>query len=406
MDIIREHSGDLVILRLCGRLDATWCPPVEAALAAAVRAGDHHLMIDMSGVSYMSSAGIRVLLSCHRQLRTIQGRFGVIHASDAVRSVLELSGLQVLLASEPTGVRAPADLGTETTSARATWHAFLLSGTGVRLTAVGDVTRLRLGAPAENGPALRFGPDTTALGIGALGASFADNAPRCGEFLAAAGVAAFQPGDSSSRPDFVVSEGALVPEGHLVLGLVARGSWKSLIRFDAGADHGTLGATELASTLLRLSGARAAVFVVVAETAGLVGATLRRSPAPEAQSGEDRLAFPGIRDWLSFTGERAFRDATTLLVGVVAHPGGRLDELLRPLGDPAGPVAHLHAAVFPYRPLRQGRIEIQPTVSGLFDGPPVQAILHLLSDPRGVSGAGESQFVRGAAWLAPVLPDP
>ncbi|MBN8246575.1 MAG: STAS domain-containing protein [Verrucomicrobia bacterium] len=406
MDITREPSGDLVILRLRGRLDATWCPPVEAALAAAVRAGDHRLMLDMSEVTYVSSAGLRVLLACHRQLRGIQGLMGVIHPSEAVRTVLELTGLKMLIAGEPTGAAPAQDTGSERTSASATWHTFPLPGGGVRLTAVGDATRLRQGAAGEMGPAIKLGADSAAIGIGALGDSPADALTRCGEFLAAAGVAAFQPGDASSRPDFVLGEGALVPEGRLLLGLVARGSWSALIRFEARAESGTVGLTEFASTLLQQSGSAAAVFVAVAETAGLVGATLRRSPAPPAQAGEERLAFPGIRDWLSFTGERVFRDATTLLVGVVAQPGGPFDDLLRPLGDVAGPRAHIHAAVFPYRPLRQGRIEIQPTVTGLFEGPPVQAILHLLSDPRGLSGAGESQCVRGAVWLAPVLPAP
>lgn len=406
MEITRESFGDQVILHLRGRLDATWCPPVEAALAAAVRAGDHRLMVDMSGVTYVSSAGLRVLLACHRQLRTIQGQMGVIRPSEAVRSILELSGLQQLIATEPTGGTPARDTGTETSTASATWHAFPLAGRGVQLQAVGDAARLRHGAPAPAGPALQFDANTTAIGIGALGAAYADNLTRCGEFLAAAGVAAFQPGDASSRPDFMLGEGALVPEGHLLLGLVARGTWSRLVRFEARRECGAAGLTEFASTLLEQSGSAAAVFVAVAETAGLVGATLRKSPAPSAPAEESRLSFPGIRDWLSFTGERAFRDATALLAGVVAQPGGAFDDLLRPLGATPGPVAHIHAAVFPYRPLRQGRIEMQPTVTGLFEGPPVQSILHLLSDPRGSAGAGESRLVRGAAWVAPVLPPP
>src|SRR5688500_18617921 len=61
-----------------------------------------------------------------------------------------------------------------------------------------------------NVPTTEFGADAFALGVGALGGSFADCAPRFGEFLAVSGVAAFQPADGSSRPDFVVSQNALV----------------------------------------------------------------------------------------------------------------------------------------------------------------------------------------------------
>src|SRR5690606_27263521 len=139
---------------------------------------------------------------------------------------------------------------------------------------------------------------------GALGATYADCEARFGEFLAVSGVAAFQPSDGSSRPDFAVTDGAFVPEGRVLSGLTGEGSFPLLARFSATAEARTVGLTELARTALELSGAKAAAFVAITETAGLVGATLRRSPATESNG--DRFAFPQIRDWLSFTSERAF----------------------------------------------------------------------------------------------------
>ena len=135
------------------------------------------------------------------------------------------------------------------------------------------------------------------------------------------------------------------------------------------------------------------------ETSGLVGATLQKSPAP-AGTREARFGFPQIRDWLSFTSERAYRDSTSLIVGVVARPGTALDPLLRPLGSPLL-LAHVHAAAFPYRPLRKGRIELAPAVADLFEGQALQGMLHLLADSREFNGAGDSEFFRGALWIAP-----
>ena len=106
MEISRQSSGDFVVLCLNGRLDANWCNHVETALSNAVRGGEHRLHVDMSSVSYISSAGLRVLLTCFKQLRAINGRFGVIRPSEAVRSVLELSGLQMLITSEVVAVAA------------------------------------------------------------------------------------------------------------------------------------------------------------------------------------------------------------------------------------------------------------------------------------------------------------
>ncbi len=403
MEISRESSGDLVTLRLAGRLDANWCNHVEAALTATVRGGDHRLQLDMAGVSYMSSAGLRVLLAFYKQLRSIHGLFGVIHPSDAVRSVLELSGLGMLIASAHSPVVTAEDAGRAHRSAHAHYQVFTIGTGGIRLETVGDPGVLRRGIVTPPDRVHRFDDHCVALGVGALGTNPVEGAPRCGEFLAVAGAAAFQPGGGSSRPDFMVSQGALVPEGLLVLGLYGQGSFSSLVRFEATSEARTLGLGELAREALELSGSPAAVLVAITETAGLIGATLRQSPTPDAGTAGNRFGFPQIRDWLSFTSERAYRDSTSLVVGVIASPGAALGGWLRPLDRGTGLLGHLHAAAFPYRPLRKGRISLKSSVAGLFEGQSLQAVMHLLADPREFNGAGESEFFRGAVWIAPLI---
>lgn len=399
MEISRQTSGDLIILRLAGRLDANWCNHVESALSAAVRDGEHRLHLDMNAVSYISSAGIRVLLTCYKQLRAINGLFGVIRPSEAVRSVLELSGLQMLITSEIAASATTEDDGKKFASPSAAYELFALGAGGMKVETVGAPAVLARGSSVPP-VTRRFDASTVAFGIGALGGNFAESASRCGELLAVEGVAAFQPADGSSRPDFMLSEGALVPEGQLVLGLSAKGTFTSLLRFEANDEDRRIGITELMQTALENSGANAAVVVAVTETAGLVGATLRQSPTSDAQG--ERFGFPQIREWLSFTSERSFRDTTSLIVGVVAKPGTAFDALLRPLASGTALIGHLHAAVFPYRPLRKGRIDLNPAVTSLFDGQSLQSVLHLISDPRGFNGAGESELYRGAVWIAPI----
>src|SRR5262249_45345881 len=154
-------------------------------------------------------------------------------------------------------------------------------------------------------------------------------------------------------------------EGRLLSGLVGEGAFPLLARFEATAEARTVGLTELAQTSLELAGGPAA-FVAMTETSGLVGASLRRSPAGAA--GGDPFALPEIRDWLSFTSERAYRDSTSLLVGVAARPGASVGALLRPLKRGTDLQGHVHAAAFPYRPLRKGRIDLTAAVHELFDG--------------------------------------
>jgi hypothetical protein len=81
--------------------------------------------------------------------------------------------------------------------------------------------------------------------------------------------------------------------------------------------------------------------------------------------------------------------------------------MVRPLGEAASgasaPLAgHFHAAAFSYRPFRKGEINLKETVKTLYIRQTLEGILHLLNDDREIAGAGQSEFVRGACWLAPI----
>ena len=396
MEITTENQAGLLIVRLRGRLDSTHCSAVETSLAGFIKAGEHQIRLDMAAVDYISSTGLRVLLGAYKQLKSVKGRFSIAPASPAVVSVLELAGLDLLLAVADAPA-APAASSAASTAVTAVARPDL-TGELFALTAHTPLSVRLITDPTPR----PYASDTFALGVGALGPSLADGTGRHGEFLAAAGCAVYQPTDGASRPDWVVTQGALIPQAGLLDGLAASGHFAHLLRFAPAAGSRSVSLTALASAALDLAAAPVVGFVAVVETTGLVGATLRRDP--EAAPA-DRFGFPQIRDWLSFTGDRAFRDSTALLVGFAARPGaaGPLAGQLRPLsGEPNAPLGHVHATVVAYRPLTKGRIDVAPTVAALFEPPGPQAVLHLLGDPRGHHGAGESTFESGAFWFAPV----
>lgn len=396
MEITPQKIGDILVIRLTGRLDASWCDTVEKALTAAVREGEHRIHLDMEKVDYISSAGLRVLFSVYKQLVSIKGVFAIRNPSPNVRSVLQMVGIGSLIATGETAAEEVNTSSRTQASERAEYEIFTSEAAAFRLETLGNEAILR-GNDAGRPETIRFEDEVFALGIGALGTQAGENQTRFGEFLAVGGAAAYQPADGSTRPDFLLSEGEFVPEGQLLLGLRGRGDFPILARFTVKKDCRAVGLSELAATALELAGTPSAALVAVTETSGLVGASLRQSVA--ANTAPDRFAFPQIRDWLSFTTERSFRDSTSLLCGVVARDGTPFQNLLRPHGDVRG---HFHAASFPYRPLQKGSIEMKPTVTGLFDTHSLQAVLHLLADTREFNGVGESEFLRGALWIAPI----
>ena len=97
MEITQQPREDRLELRLKGRFDANWADHVASAIESAIRAGQHHIDLDLERVDYLSSAGIRVLLKYFKQLNTVRGALRIIKATDAVLSVLQLSGIATML---------------------------------------------------------------------------------------------------------------------------------------------------------------------------------------------------------------------------------------------------------------------------------------------------------------------
>src|SRR5215467_1204108 len=97
MEIKKQRVGDVLELEILGRLDGYWADHLSKSIEDVVREGAHNLRLNLSGVSYLSSAGIRVLVRAHKQLSAIQGSFSVSAPSEAVRSILHLTGLMDLL---------------------------------------------------------------------------------------------------------------------------------------------------------------------------------------------------------------------------------------------------------------------------------------------------------------------
>jgi hypothetical protein len=181
--------------------------------------------------------------------------------------------------------------------------------------------------------------------------------------------------------------------------LVCDGAWRRHLRFECAERDDATTLADIAAVCLDMAKAEAAAVVVLAETTGLIGAALRRSPYDSAA--DDFFDFPDVRTRLTFTAEPAFRGSLALVAGVVQKPGGPVPSThLRPLGD--GLAGHFHAAAFPFRAFKKGRLVLADTVRTLFEDTGVQGVLHLLTDSRPVVGVGQSEFTRGACWIGAI----
>jgi anti-anti-sigma factor len=417
MEITKQLLGDTVELKVQGRVDGYWSDHLAAAVDQEIRQGSHNIRLDLSQVAFLSSAGIGTLVRLYKDLKSIQGSFAVSNCSRTVLKVLQLSKLEDILVAKGAGTSSTTDA--RPIAAPAAPAKIERPEAIYEIYALAPEAKLdcqQIGKPGpletcsfdkEHCRTLQFSDSTLAIGLGALGDDFDDYKRRFGEFIVAGGAVAYLPTDGTNVPDFLLAHGDSAPEVQVCYCVACHGAnqqpFKSLLRFEAKAGV-PIKLTSLLESCLEFAECEQIGLVMIAEAAGLIGAALRRSPV-SAAAGPNPLEFPRIRDWVSFTAEPAYVNRVALITGIAVR--GRCDSLaplVRPFPTTSGaPLAgHFHAAAFSYRPVQRGKIDLKASIRTLFEGQHLEGILHLFTDDRAISGAGESEFLRGACWIAPI----
>ena len=98
MTITKNLNGTNLEISVEGRLDTMTAPELEAELNASL-GGAESLTLDFSKLEYISSAGLRVLLSAHK-LMSAKGGMKVIHVNEIVSEVFEVTGFADILTIE------------------------------------------------------------------------------------------------------------------------------------------------------------------------------------------------------------------------------------------------------------------------------------------------------------------
>ena len=97
MIVTKDEKYNALILRLEGRLDATTSVQLENVLNDAIESKHTKILVDFSGVEYLSSAGMRVLLSMTKRLKGMNGYFKLFAIHDDVMEIIHLAGFEVIL---------------------------------------------------------------------------------------------------------------------------------------------------------------------------------------------------------------------------------------------------------------------------------------------------------------------
>jgi anti-anti-sigma factor len=97
MEITSRHLGEVLILDMTGRLDTSTSGKAHDAVVGFAKKGAKRVVLNLDKLDFVSSAGLRVILTLAKLLQTSGGELKICRANPNVKEVLDMSGFSSLI---------------------------------------------------------------------------------------------------------------------------------------------------------------------------------------------------------------------------------------------------------------------------------------------------------------------
>jgi anti-anti-sigma factor len=382
MQITTRHEGPVMVLTLDGRLDAFGSKVLADALARPEAAGAVTVVLDMTKVPYLSSAGVRVFVSQQRELGSKGGALMLVGMELYCFNVLEISGMAEAFLRFNRVADALAQAGPLARDAarRSQWESYETYRTPVGTVRVipesddrgvvhliGHVrTVLESSLTADDIASKSFTGAEYSLGLGGLGDRLEDYFPIMGEMMTIGGTMVWLPTDGNDTPDFLIPRVDL-GQVNMRLGFNAaiHGRFNELMHFKSDNEEGAT-LSELYRALFELSKKRdvpylgAIAMAMRAQVGSLMGSGVTRSPIHRHKPANGKMIVDpaNVRDWFESDRVPRHKNSTGLFCGIGVDLKHDLSGLEKEMLDAAfwvhpdnagtkTELLHNHATVFP-----------------------------------------------------------
>ena len=414
LTINREEMSGYILFHLNGRIDAHWSKYLDEALDNALRDREYNIALDMKDVEYLSSLGIRSLIKYSKLVKGVNGIFGITECSPTVSTVLNMVGLATVLQWK-NPEKLPEEKKLHDISFDAENFNFKISriegadeAGNLTCSIMGNPEKLTTGFAQEDCKSEAFGSGRYGLGLGAIGSGFDDCQARFGEFAAFGNAVAFMPSGDVNTPDYMLTEGKLIPNIKMLYGILLEGQFSNFVRFSPIVQGKSISLSTLIEQISKNTGMSEFAMIMMAESTGMVGAALKRSPV--IIKNQELFSFPEVKENLNLTTEPEYSGEISFSISVItSDPDSKLNKMTRaviPLKSRSEGISvlrhHTHSAIFGYRPITKSELNIDDAVKTLFDEGKIYSLLHLINDRRDATGAGESEFSQGVCWIGKI----
>ncbi len=96
MQISVRTTNEVKVLAFEGRLDTRTSPGAQQQLTRLIEAGENRFLVNFERLDYISSAGLRVLLTAAKQLKRVDGELRICSLNEVVAEVFDISGFTTI----------------------------------------------------------------------------------------------------------------------------------------------------------------------------------------------------------------------------------------------------------------------------------------------------------------------
>jgi len=353
MEFSRLKHGNMMTLILSGRLDAAGAAELDIFVEHSVGEDPcRNYIFDMNGVSYLSSAGLRIFTLLAKKLAAEQGTLALFGLQSFCLEVLNITGLDKVLKIFPSQLEAEQSCqlqqrvtnaavatgarGEVVESPAGSYEFIALSEASARLRVFGDINNVlhsQLASTVVHGS--KFCDIRDSLGFGALGGVPSEYLPAIGHMLTFDGRLFWTPANTSVA-DYLFPDAANLDKSLLQSGfnLALDGPWHELIRFNGETVAGGIELGRVIRELLRFTATRHPDFkgMVWVSMLAFTGPVFMRSlkRAPLGASGPENMKTidhpTNIYNWYDEDQLPCLREGIGVINGVAV-------DLMRDLSD-------------------------------------------------------------------------
>lgn len=392
---ITEQSG-MTLLTIAGRVDSMTSPDVQHQIDELILAGKRLLVVNLEQTNFISSAGLRVLLSAQKQLKKVGGEMILYKIARPVMPVFATSGFdkifKIISTEQEFNAAASADVHpseiTTSTDDGATFRYREAQAAPGSFSIIGSQEKL---SSASYGPQdvvtvaqvkLPFG-----TGLATVGEQYEEYKHLFGEALFINKHFYFYPAVKRPVVDFMLHSGTDAgTRCRFLHGFEFNGGYRYIAAFETTGAFITLdGLVQWAQSLP--SSAPLLGIVLLAESKGVLGMNLKHVPLQENRPPEGKDIFDAAQfaSWINFPVDPADVNHIVAAAGIACRDKSACSSDVRKL-FPRDASAHMHAGIFEKGPISKNIDDFEKELSRVLTELDIAKVQHLLGRSRFSNG--------------------